>query len=77
MHPNIREQALPLGELGLVDTFSGEHQVSRSLRAVPTPGHSPGHSSFVLESGGERGFVLGDLAHHPIVAHETSCARPA
>lgn len=72
MHPNIREQALPLGPLGLVDTFEGEHQVSPSLRALPTPGHSPGHSSFVLDSGGERCFVLGDLAHHPIIGAETS-----
>lgn len=72
MHPNIREQALPLGGLGVLDTFEGEHQVIPSLRALPTPGHSPGHSSFVLSSGGEHCFVLGDLAHHPIIAHETS-----
>lgn len=70
MHPNIREQALPLGPLGLVDTFDGEHQVLPSLRALPTPGHSPGHSSFVLSSGGEHCFVLGDLAHHPVIANE-------
>lgn len=72
MHPNIREQALPLGELGVLDTFEGEHQVSASLRALPTNGHSPGHSSFVLSSGSEHCFVLGDLAHHPIVAQEAS-----
>jgi glyoxylase-like metal-dependent hydrolase (beta-lactamase superfamily II) len=72
MHPNIREQALPLGGLGVLDTFEGEHQVSPSLRALPTPGHSPGHSSFVLDSGGERCFVLGDLAHHPIIGTETA-----
>jgi glyoxylase-like metal-dependent hydrolase (beta-lactamase superfamily II) len=71
MHPNIREQALPLGGLGVLDLYEGEHQVSPSLRALPTPGHSPGHSSFVLSSAGEHCFVLGDLAHHPIVAQET------
>ena len=72
MHPNIREQALPLSDLGVLDTFEGDYRVSHSLQALPTPGHSPGHSSFVLSSGGERCFVLGDLAHHPIVANETS-----
>lgn len=71
IHPNIREQALPLGDLGVLETFEGEYQVSPSLRALPTPGHSPGHSSFVLDSGRDRCFVLGDLAHHPIVASET------
>ena len=72
MHPNIREQALPLADLGVLDTFEDEHQVSASLRALPTHGHSPGHSSFVLSSGGERCFVLGDLAHHPIIGAETA-----
>jgi glyoxylase-like metal-dependent hydrolase (beta-lactamase superfamily II) len=72
MHPNIREQALPLGDLGVLDTFEGEHQVSPSLRALPTHGHSPGHSSLVLSSGGEHCFVLGDLAHHPIIGTETA-----
>jgi glyoxylase-like metal-dependent hydrolase (beta-lactamase superfamily II) len=72
MHPNIREQALPLGDLGVLDTFEGEHDVSRSLRALPTPGHSPGHTSFMLSSGGEHCFVMGDLAHHPIIAEETA-----
>lgn len=70
MHPNIREQALPLGDLGVLDVYEGEFQVLPSLRALPTHGHSPGHSSFVLSNGGEHCFILGDLAHHPIIAYE-------
>lgn len=33
---------------------------------VATPGHTPGHLSFVLSSGSERAVVLGDAVHCPI-----------
>jgi glyoxylase-like metal-dependent hydrolase (beta-lactamase superfamily II) len=42
-----------------------------SLTGVATPGHTPGHRSFVVQSGGERLFILGDLTHTPVLAHET------
>ena len=70
-HPNIAGQALPLERIGVLDTFSDGHRLARSLTAVATPGHTPGHTSFVVESVGERLFILGDLIHHPVVATET------
>lgn len=36
------------------------------LEVVATPGHTPGHLSFVLSSGDERAIVLGDAVHCPI-----------
>ena len=42
-----------------------------SLVGISTPGHTPGHRSFVVQSGGERLFILGDLTHMPVLAHET------
>jgi glyoxylase-like metal-dependent hydrolase (beta-lactamase superfamily II) len=38
---------------------------------VPTPGHTSGHMSVRLESGGERLIVLGD-----VVVHEAQVADP-
>ena len=70
-HPNIARQALPLDEVGVLDTFPGGLTVTRSLTAESTPGHTPGHTSFVVQSGGERLFILGDLIHHPALATET------
>lgn len=70
MHPNIRLQALPLADLGVLDLMEGETALSSSLTAVPTPGHTPGHTSFVVASGGEKLFILGDLAHHPVILNE-------
>ena len=33
---------------------------------VATPGHTPGHSSFVISSAGKRVIVLGDSVHCPL-----------
>ena len=33
------------------------------LRAVPSHGHTPGHTSYLIESRGQRLFVVGDLVH--------------
>ncbi|NKC33581.1 MBL fold metallo-hydrolase [Falsiroseomonas selenitidurans] len=38
------------------------------IRAVPTPGHTIGHASFLLEDGGRRLLVLGDVANHHVLA---------
>ncbi len=70
-HPNIARQALPLVSTGVLDTFPDGHQLTRSITAVATPGHTPGHTSFVVRSGRKRLFILGDLIHHPVVATET------
>ena len=32
---------------------------------IPTPGHSPGHMSILIQSDGEQGLLTGDVAHHP------------
>ena len=69
--PYIGEQVLPLQDLDILDLIEGEYEVTRELTAVPTPGHTPGHVSIEVSSGGERGFILGDVAHSPAQAHRT------
>jgi glyoxylase-like metal-dependent hydrolase (beta-lactamase superfamily II) len=32
----------------------------------PTPGHTPGHTSVLIESQGHHAIYLGDLCHHPL-----------
>ena len=40
------------------------------LTAIPTPGHTPGQMSLVVQSRGERIVIGGDVLHHPSqVAH--------
>jgi glyoxylase-like metal-dependent hydrolase (beta-lactamase superfamily II) len=36
------------------------------IDVMPTPGHTPGHLSFVISSGEDRALVLGDAVHCPI-----------
>jgi glyoxylase-like metal-dependent hydrolase (beta-lactamase superfamily II) len=57
----FKEQMLPLADLGVMDLISGDHALTPSITSVSTPGHTPGHLSFAVLSGGERGFVLGDV----------------
>ncbi|HXG40590.1 MAG TPA: MBL fold metallo-hydrolase [Candidatus Limnocylindrales bacterium] len=72
VHPVIREQALGLDGLPGLELVPGDGAVMPSLTGVATPGHTPGHRSFVVESAGERLFILGDLTHSPVLAEETS-----
>ena len=69
--PHIGEQVLPLQDLDILDLIEGEHEITDELTAVPTPGHTPGHISVAVASRGERGFILGDVAHSPAQAHFT------
>ena len=60
----------PIEAAGLLDLVEGEHAVTGELLTVPTPGHTPGHVSFVVASGGERAYLIGDAAHQPVQLRE-------
>lgn len=55
----------PIVDGGLADLITPDFQLTDEVRLVSTPGHSPGHMSVLIESGGERAMVTGDLMHHP------------
>ena len=42
--------------------------VAPGVAALATPGHTPGHLSFHVESGGKRLLVWGDCAHHEVAS---------
>ena len=67
--PHITESVVPLDEARVLDLIDGEYDVTPELKTVPTPGHTPGHISVSISSRGQRGFVLGDVAHSPAQAH--------
>jgi len=55
----------PVVEAGLVDLVDWEHRICPEVSLTPTPGHTPGHVSVNIESGGERALITGDCIHHP------------
>jgi glyoxylase-like metal-dependent hydrolase (beta-lactamase superfamily II) len=75
-HPNyehiLRDVFDPIVGHGKVESFSGERLVEPFLTSIPTPGHTPGHTSFLLSSAGEHLLLVGDAAHHPehLVHHD-------
>ena len=46
-------------------TYEWGKEVAPGLISVATPGHSPGHTSFVLASGNDRIFVFSDVTNRP------------
>lgn len=60
----------PVVDAGLVDLIAANADVANEISLIPTPGHSPGHMSVHIRSGGEEALLTGDAAHHPVqMAH--------
>lgn len=58
-------------------TYSDGDELLAEIGVVPTPGHTPGHSSYLVESDGEALLIWGDIVHshsvqlqHPEVSIE-------
>ena len=51
----------------LWDLVDGETELTRGVRLIPTPGHTPHHQSVQVHSGGEIAFYLADVC--PTTAH--------
>lgn len=57
------ESVLPVIAAGQAEFVSGAHEIARGITLWPTPGHTPGHSSVLIESGGRRAMITGDAIH--------------
>jgi glyoxylase-like metal-dependent hydrolase (beta-lactamase superfamily II) len=68
--PYLGRAIAGLDDLGVLELLDGEEPVSEELTAIPTPGHSPGHSSLLVSSGGEQALISGDAIVHPAQATE-------
>lgn len=55
----------PLESAGLLELVGGAHRICNEVSLIPTPGHSPGHVSVMIQSRGEQALITGDVTHHP------------
>jgi glyoxylase-like metal-dependent hydrolase (beta-lactamase superfamily II) len=55
----------PVWDAGLVDLVEADHRVCDEVSLVPTLGHTPGHVSVRIASGGAQALITGDFIHHP------------
>lgn len=76
-YASIETSVLPLVDGGAVDLVDTDHALTDEVRLVPTPGHTPGHVSVRIDSGGQTAVITGDLAHHPIELVATQWAMRA
>jgi glyoxylase-like metal-dependent hydrolase (beta-lactamase superfamily II) len=68
LHPHERNRASylaeniePLRAAGLLETVDGEVELVPGVRVMPTPGHTPGHQSVLIDGGGDKALFLGDV----------------
>ena len=61
-----------IDKAGMIELVEGERALTDEVTLLPTPGHTPGHQSLVVASGGERAYIVGDVVHHPAQLQETA-----
>ena len=59
------ESVKPVFDAGQVDLVKSDHKVGDGISFESTPGHTPGHVSVRISSGGEEAVITGDMMHHP------------
>ncbi len=61
----LSDSVKPILDAGLADLVEMDHRISPEIRLTPTPGHTPGHVSVVIESEDQTAVITGDMTHHP------------
>lgn len=61
----LADSVQPILDAGRATLVDADARLSPEIRLMPTPGHTPGHVSVVIESGGARAVITGDIMHHP------------
>ncbi|MDQ8707835.1 MBL fold metallo-hydrolase [Streptomyces sp. LHD-70] len=78
-HPRghgITEEILAALEPRARTVAEGE-EIFPGVRVLATPGHTVGHTAYVIESGGQRLIAFGDALHSPVqISHPEWSAAP-
>jgi len=66
--PAFGDSVLPVVEAKRAEIVRDDFAIGDHLRILPTPGHTPGHSAFVLGREKDEAVFAGDLIHSPLQA---------
>lgn len=61
--PHYEESISPVIAAGQAEFVEGEHALGDHVALLPTPGHTPGHVSILIKSGGKEAVITGDAIH--------------
>jgi glyoxylase-like metal-dependent hydrolase (beta-lactamase superfamily II) len=61
----FNDSVKPIADAGKADLVASDARLTDEISLIPTPGHSPGHMSILIQSEGEQALLSGDVAHHP------------
>jgi glyoxylase-like metal-dependent hydrolase (beta-lactamase superfamily II) len=64
--PTLEETVRPILDAGLADLVEMDHGLTDEVWLEATPGHTPGHVTVRIASGGEQALITGDMTHHPV-----------
>ncbi|MED9750959.1 MBL fold metallo-hydrolase [Escherichia coli] len=67
-----QEAVAPYQARGAFRTFKSGDNIIPGIDSLPTPGHTPGHTSFMLKSAGKEMLIWGDIVH----SHAVQFADP-
>ncbi len=62
----MEDSVKPILAAGLQQLVETDHQITDELKLFHTPGHTPGHVSVAITSGGQSAVITGDIMHHPV-----------
>lgn len=62
----VGDSIQPCIDAGLAELVESDLRLNDAVWLEPTPGHTPGHHSLRISSGGLDAVITGDLVHHPV-----------
>ncbi len=63
------QSVLPVIEAGQAELVEPGHMLGDHVTLIPTPGHTPGHVSILVQSGGTQAVITGDALHSTAQCH--------
>jgi glyoxylase-like metal-dependent hydrolase (beta-lactamase superfamily II) len=63
---HLKDAIDPVIDAGLVEFIDPDFRLTDEISLIPTPGHTPGHVSVLIQSRGQSAVITGDLMHNPI-----------